>query len=133
MVYDVFISYSRKDVDWASRLERDLKKRGISVFRDEERLRAGEKWDQQLQDAIADSMHLVVLWSPNARESDWVEEERIHFEADRKGSTERRQTVFVNLQGKYKAVGAFEQVDNVNQAGLYEAGAKALDQRDDVW
>jgi hypothetical protein len=133
MKYDVFISYSRTDVAWAKHLQEGLKGRGIHAFRDEDRMTAGDKWDQQLQDAISESRHLLVLWSPHARESDWVEEERIHFQADRKGSAEKRRVIFINLDGKYKSASAFEQVDNINQAGLYKNAQGALDPDPQVW
>jgi hypothetical protein len=133
MQYDAFISYSRKDVDWAVRLEQGLKARGLQVFRDEERLKAGEEWESQLQGAISESRHLLVLWSDHARESDWVYEERSWFDSDIKGSTEKRGATFINLQGKFKAAGRYHQVDYINQAGVYGNGIKAIDADPKLW
>ena len=127
MTYDVFLSYSRKDVDWAIRLEQGLKGRGLSVFRDASRLTAGERWDEQLQGAITQARNLVVLWSDNARASDWVFAERSMFQADMRNSRQTRRLIHVNLQGQFAAAGPFEQVDDINTVALYDQGAAALD------
>jgi len=124
--YDVFLSYSSTDVSWAEWLESDLDQRGVKVYRDKERLTAGEAWEPQLQEAIEASRHLLVLWSANARDSDWVQEERIYFEAGRKGSSETRRAVFVNLESANRAQGRYEQINNIKQAGLYPQGPASL-------
>jgi len=130
--YDVFLSYSSKDVSWAEWLQIDLAGRGINVYRDKERLTAGEEWQPQLQDAIAKSRHLLVLWSTPARDSDWVQEERIYFEVDRKGSGDTRRSVFLNLEAANKAQGRYEQINNIKQANLYPQGPASLDNKPDV-
>lgn len=130
--YDVFLSYSSKDVAWAEWLYTDLKQRGIKIYRDKERLTAGEEWQPQLQEAIEGSRHLLVLWSMNARDSDWVDQERIYFEAGRKGSAELRRLVFVNLENPNKAQGQYEQINNIKQSNLYAQGAASLANRPDV-
>jgi hypothetical protein len=130
--HDVFLSYSSKDVSWAEWLEGDLARLGIKVYRDKERLTAGDDWQPELQAGIEGSRHLLVLWSTPARDSDWVQQERIYFEAARKGSEDTRRSVFVNLETANKAQGRYEQVNNIKQAGLYQQGPAALENNPDV-
>jgi TIR domain len=130
--YDVFLSYSSKDVSWAEWLQTHLTRRGIRVYRDKDRLTAGDEWQPQLQDAIARSQHLLVLWSAAARDSDWVMQEQIYFEADHKGSTDTRRLVFLNLETANKAKARYEQINNIKQAGLYLQGPASLENNQDV-
>jgi TIR domain len=125
--YDLFLSYSSKDVGWAEWLQTALLQRGIEAYRDKDRLTAGDEWQPQLQEAIRKSRHLIVLWSTPARESDWVYQERMYFEADLKGSKEPRRIVFVNLEAVNKAQASVEQIDDIRKAGLYPNGAASLD------
>lgn len=79
--YQVFISYSSKDREWARRMEKDLGERGVErIFRDERSLETGVPWDPQLKDAVRSSRHLLVLWSQNARDSAWVGGEMALFD-----------------------------------------------------
>ena len=48
--YHVFLSYSRNDPDAAANLRAQLERRGLSVFKDDERIRAGDLWLDRLQD-----------------------------------------------------------------------------------
>ena len=81
MQYDIFLSYSRDDVGWASKLQGKLVESGLRVFRDVDRLGAGEHWEPALTHALGESQHLVALWSASARNSDWVTRELGHFDA----------------------------------------------------
>jgi hypothetical protein len=119
---DAFISYSLQDKDWADKLESDLKKRGLSVFRDTTRLKAGIEWDKALQGALSDSRHLIVLWSDNAKNSNWVQSEIVYFDRDREND-ESRLLVFVNLQGRYEPKARIEAIDLLEKAGSYANGA----------
>ena len=130
--YDAFISYSRLDVGWAERLSAGLAERGIQVFRDEERLTAGEEWLTQLQESLTASRHLLVLWSEAAQRSNWVEEERFYFRVEAKDSPGTRRFVFVNLDAINKSQSQYEQVDNIRKVGLYAQGPTAWDQTPDV-
>ena len=131
--YDAFLSYSSADKDWASRLETDLASRGLKVFRDKPRLIAGDPWDDQLQTAIAESRHLVLLWSKQADASDWVEQERIYFEADRKNAGAKRRLIAVNLESANKSLNRYEQITDIQSGNLYAQGAQSLDQNSGIW
>ncbi len=135
--YHAFISYSSKDVEWAAKLEAELKLRGIQAYRDQSRLTAGDRWDDQLQAGIQDSQHLIVLWSKQASESDWVEQERIYFQADdlksSKNPSEKRRLVAVNLDAVNKALARYEQINDIKNADLYSRGAASLASNGAVW
>ena len=81
--YDAFISYSRRDARFAAELEKKLENyrppKGIrshklNVFRDVQDLK-GNRLTEALQEAIQRSRHLIVLCSPDARRSKWVDKE----------------------------------------------------------
>jgi len=71
-VYDVFISYARKDKRQVKRLADALTStKGWSVWWDE-RLRSGERFSREIQDALNQSRCVLVVWSPRSVDSDWV-------------------------------------------------------------
>jgi hypothetical protein len=75
---DIFISYSRKDALWAEAIHEQLAKH-LTVYRDTDRLNAGDDWQGELDEALAASRHLVLLWSEDARKSTPVNDELTKF------------------------------------------------------
>jgi len=73
--HTVFISYSRKDVDIAKQLAQDLEKADLEVWWDISDLKGGDAWIRTIQAALKASKYCVVLLSPEAVESEWVEKE----------------------------------------------------------
>ena len=71
----VFLSYSRKDIDFARKLAGDLEKAGYDVWWDITDLRGGDDWVSTIPAAIAASRYMVVVLSPNSIESEWVRKE----------------------------------------------------------
>ncbi len=69
----VFISYASEQQALAQQLEAELPEKGVKAWRDKTHLHAGERWPKKLGDAIADSDALVLLWSSEANQSDFVE------------------------------------------------------------
>jgi hypothetical protein len=114
MTYDVFISYAAEDAAWATRLEHDLVAAGRKVFRDATRLQVGRRWEQQLQQALDESQHLIALWSKNAKASDWVHKEMGRFERNTENDNARR-LICVNLEGQNLAYQTYQNID-VNYA-----------------
>ncbi|MGB6535015.1 MAG: SUMF1/EgtB/PvdO family nonheme iron enzyme [Xanthobacteraceae bacterium] len=66
----VFISYSRKDMGFADKLEAALKARGFEVLIDREEIYAFEDWWQRIQALIAQADTIVFVLSPDAVVSD---------------------------------------------------------------
>jgi hypothetical protein len=82
--YDVFISYASADRAWADRLQTSLAQRGLAVFQDTRALRIGEGWEDQLDEALLASKHLICLWSQVAKGSGWVTREVADFRAEQR-------------------------------------------------
>ena len=98
MRYRAFISYSHKDERWGTRLHKRLETyrfpkkligketpKGLvpdimkPVFRDREELSAGANLGDEIEKRLRESENLVVLCSPNAARSKWVNEEILYF------------------------------------------------------
>ena len=62
----VFISYSRKDMAFADRLEAALKDRGFEVFIDREEIYAFEDWWERIKTLITKADTIVFVLSPDA-------------------------------------------------------------------
>lgn len=97
-LYRAFISYSHRDQDIAKRLHRELESYRIPsklvgkqtsvgatprrlrpIFRDREELPASGDLSAELSAALSQSMFLVVICSPAAAASRWVNEEILQF------------------------------------------------------
>jgi len=91
MTYDAFISYSRLNTAEAAKIERDLERfplprdvrkqlgqRRLNVFRDVSDM-TGNRLDPSLDVHLANSRTLVVLCSPAARQSHYVNQEISRF------------------------------------------------------
>lgn len=76
----VFISYSKQDIDFARHLRRLLVAQGFSVWLDESRLAPSSRWWTEIESNIERSAALIVIMSPHARDSDWVEREILYAE-----------------------------------------------------
>jgi WD40 repeat protein len=96
--YKAFISYSRKDREAARRLQRELEsyvlpkavevdgldprtsRRPLNpVFRDESDLVPGQDLPERIRRGLAQSESLLVVCSPDATQSEWVEKEIVDF------------------------------------------------------
>jgi Sulfatase-modifying factor enzyme 1/TIR domain len=66
MKAQVFISYSRKDMAFADRLEAALKARGFQVLIDREEIYAFEDWWKRMQSLIGQSDTIIFVLSPAA-------------------------------------------------------------------
>ena len=67
------MSYSRADVGLVEQLEQALLENGVSVWRDQEKFYAGQKWPRALGEAIAANEFLLLAWSKNSAVSEYVE------------------------------------------------------------
>jgi hypothetical protein len=79
--HDVFLSYSRKDTDVMRRLLQDLRTQGLTVWVDETGLEPGTPaWESAVGNAIENARSMVVILSPDAKESTWVGRELSYAE-----------------------------------------------------
>jgi uncharacterized protein YjbI with pentapeptide repeats len=70
-----FLSYSRKDVAYASIFAEGLTSNGIELFVDVTTLEPGDDWKAKLVEGIHAADVFFVLWSENAAHSKWVNRE----------------------------------------------------------
>jgi hypothetical protein len=71
----VFISYSRKDIDFARKLAGDLESAGYDVWWDITDLQGGDDWVNTIPQAISSSQYVLVVLTPASVESEWVRKE----------------------------------------------------------
>lgn len=74
----VFVSYSRKDIDFARKLAGDLEKAGFETWWDISDLKGGDDWVRIIPAAIEASQYFIILLSPDSVLSLWVEKEYLH-------------------------------------------------------
>lgn len=85
MEYDVFISYSRKDSEYAEKIYHSLEAAGVHCFIDRAGISGGADFPMVLADAIMDSKLLLLVASENAYASEFTQKE-LTFAVSNKGS-----------------------------------------------
>ena len=75
MPYKVFISYSTKDLSLAAHIKNLLQNSGIKVFVAEYSLPAGSELTASILNEIQSCDLFLLLWSHNAKSSEWVPQE----------------------------------------------------------
>lgn len=71
---EIFISYSRRDSEYAKELSLFLRNAGVPAWMDDQ-IPTGGRWDRTLQAKIDGCAAFVLVMSPDAEESAWVGEE----------------------------------------------------------
>lgn len=85
----VFLSHSSKDNKFVQRLEKALKKNGIEVWVDYDRLDVGDSLYGKLAPAIYTSDYFVLIWSENSQKSRWVRERELNAALAREDEEDR--------------------------------------------
>jgi len=81
----VFISYSRKDNAIMRRIVSNLRQQGIKVWVDNEELIPGTPvWEREIEAAIGNAFAIIVILSPDSKNSEWVRREITLTEQHRK-------------------------------------------------
>src|SRR5215472_13827603 len=70
---NIFISYAHADSAFVDRLEADLQKQGFDPWVDRQRLKGGQRWRRELQDAVKRAQVLLLVLSPDAITSENVQ------------------------------------------------------------
>lgn len=79
--HDIFLSYSRKDTEIMLRIKADFEREGFSVWVDQTELELGTvAWETKIQDALERTDCVVVLMSPDSKQSTWVMNELSYAE-----------------------------------------------------
>jgi len=70
----IFISYSKKDSDFAHKLANDLKAAGFKIWIDES-IAGGDQWRETIEKNLKDASEVIIVVSPNSMASQWVQHE----------------------------------------------------------
>ena len=70
--YDVFLSHSAKDREWVAEFADALTDAGVTTWFDVSKVSPGERWQDQLQEALRASRTLVMIVSPDSVKSPWL-------------------------------------------------------------
>ena len=71
----IFISYSRQDSQCAQQIVRRLEAQGFTVWFDTHSIPGGNQWTLEIQKGIQQAFAMLVLWSTNAMQSVYVQQE----------------------------------------------------------
>jgi hypothetical protein len=101
-LYDIFLSFSSKDLAESQQFCEELRGNGLRVFMSSEVMKAniGNSFFEKIDYALQNSQHFVLLCTPNAMRSEWVktEYETFYNEYFIKNKANRK---FLLLKGRY--------------------------------
>ena len=83
-MHEIFISYSRRDITTVRALTTALSQKGVSVWVDRSDIQEGDAYDTQIEEAIAQTSVVIVLWSEHSIKSHWVRAEAAYAVAKHK-------------------------------------------------
>jgi hypothetical protein len=79
---NVFVSYSRQDIEFARKLVEWLEKKGHRVWMDKKRILGGADYREEIADGISSADIFISLLSPDSVTSKWVKRE-IYYADDK--------------------------------------------------
>lgn len=71
---DVFVSYDRRDREIAEKVVSSLTEQGLTVWWDD-RITPHETWDKTIEREVDSAKRVLVIWTNNSVQSDWVRTE----------------------------------------------------------
>lgn len=72
---DVFLSYSRNDSNFVLRLAGSLREKGVKIWLDQTDIPTGNRWDTEIEKALANCHTILVVLSPDSTNSQNVLDE----------------------------------------------------------
>lgn len=73
--YEVFISYSRSDSEFALKLGRDLGAEGVNIWLDQLEINTGQIWDVEIEKALETCSKFLIILTPSSVSSKNVHDE----------------------------------------------------------
>ena len=81
----IFVSYSRTDAGhFAEKIHKDLTKKGYDVFTDVDGIKIGDKWSNTIEENISKCDLFVIIVTPAALESEFIEKEVLQAQQENK-------------------------------------------------
>lgn len=121
---NVFISHSSLDKTIARRLALELAKRGVEVWLDESAIKVGNSISRSVEEALENCTYVIVLLSPHALASNWVDREwRAAFSREMKSG---QVTVLPVLAAKCELPPLLRDKKHADLSESFEAGLKEL-------
>jgi TIR domain len=74
-IYDVFLSYAHEDASIAGELRQSLQRAGLTCFMAEKSLRAGDRWGDEIREALCASTFVVLLLTQRSKGKRWLQYE----------------------------------------------------------
>ncbi len=68
----IFLSYSHADRDWVDQFVHSLTNRQIDVWYDMQDIKAGDRWEELIQEALRKSSILVAILSKSSVDRPWM-------------------------------------------------------------
>jgi hypothetical protein len=90
--YSCFLSYARKDQEFANKLYADLQARGVRCWFAPQDIQGGRKIHEQIDEAIRVADRVLLILSEDSMRSEWVKTEISN--ARRRELTERKRVLF---------------------------------------
>src|SRR6185503_21065284 len=103
MSKEIFISYSRRDQEFVTRLASELNAQVAGVWFDQSAIQLGENWHDEIMEGIRDCKAFILVLSPDAAESKYVREEV-------NKALELRKAIFPVIYRPGKWTGEFESI-----------------------
>lgn len=122
-MYKIFISYTNKGSDSviAEQLFNELNRLPFSVFWDKDGLMAGLDYKAALNENLINSDYLIVLWSQNVQQSQWVYNEIAAFRA-----RDSNKIIIPVLLDMNWSLGTEQWIDYLSISGVYTNGVGAV-------
>src|SRR5258706_4216299 len=74
MAKEIFISYSRRDTEFVTRLASDLNAHIAGVWFDQSTIQMGQKWHDEIMNGIRECKAFILVLSPDSIASRYVRE-----------------------------------------------------------
>ncbi|HEX3052008.1 MAG TPA: toll/interleukin-1 receptor domain-containing protein [Aggregatilineaceae bacterium] len=81
---EIFLSYSHSDRAWADQFSASLQAAGVEVWFDAHHIQPGDRWAEQVEQALRASDTMIFILSPSSSQSPWTFFEWGAAVADRK-------------------------------------------------
>ena len=121
----LFISYSRKDIQAAEKIEQKLQENGFDTWRDLSDIDPGVNWSRESANSLADSDIIVLLWSEHAATSRTVKNEWLTARALEKGIIPCFLEPLEKLPDALKLPQVLEHINGINFTD-FETGLNSL-------